>query len=113
MLDVRAIGSSEEIMPLLHIENAVEDYDAWKTAFDKFERLRTDNGVLSYRISRPAGDPHRVYVDLEFTTHDEASAFIPVLEKIWQTPQARAVSSSHSAPEIRDVDEQRTLAGDS
>lgn len=100
-------------MTLLHIENAVEDYDAWKTAFGKFERFRIDNGVLSYRISRREGDTRRVYVDLEFTTRDEAAAFIPLMEKIWQTPQARAVSSSHSTPEIRDIEEQRTLAADS
>jgi hypothetical protein len=100
-------------MPLLHIENVVEDYDAWKAAFDKFERFRMDNGVLSYRVCRPANDQHRVYVELEFTTHEEASAFIPVLEKIWRTPQAQAVSSTHGTPEIRDVEQQRALAADS
>lgn len=96
-------------MPTLHIQNTVSDYQAWKAAFDKFDRFRADNGVMGYRISRPAGDPTQVYVDLDFTTEEEATAFVAVLAKIWQTPQSQAVSTSHSAPEVREVVEQRAL----
>ena len=96
-------------MHTLHIDNKVDDYEVWKAAFDRFDRVRRDGGVLAYRIARHADDPRQVYVDLDFTTRDEARAFIEVLAKIWRTPQSRAVLVSHGTPQIHDVTEQRTL----
>jgi hypothetical protein len=98
-------------MSTLHIENTVDDYDAWKAAFDKFDRVRRDNGVLGHRITRAAADPRRVYVDLDFAGRDEALAFVAVLEKIWRTPQSHAVLANHRAPEVRDVAESSTVVG--
>jgi hypothetical protein len=92
-------------MSTLHIENTVDDYSAWKAAFDKFDRVRLDNGVLGYQITRGADDPSQVYVDLDFAGRDEALAFVTVLEKIWRTPQSQAVVGSHRTPEVRDVAE--------
>lgn len=98
-------------MSTLHIENTVDDYDAWKAAFDRFDRLRRDNGVLGYRITRAADDPRRVYVDLDFTGRDAALAFAAVLEKIWRTPQSQAVLADHRAPEVRDIAESANVVG--
>ena len=39
-------------MTTVHIENTVQDFDAWKTNFDKYERFRAEHGVQSYRVSR-------------------------------------------------------------
>ena len=96
-------------MSTLHIHNTVDDYDAWKTAFDKFDRLRQDNGVLAYRITRNAEDPHQVYVDLDFANRDDATAFVHVLERIWRTPQSQAVLTGHHTPQVRDLTEHRNL----
>ncbi|MEU1209469.1 hypothetical protein [Nocardia sp. NPDC005825] len=93
----------------LHIANEVEDYDAWKTAFDKFDRVRRDNGVLAYRITRAEPDNHRVYVDLDFDSRDRAVAFATVLEGIWRTPQSQRVLIGHGAPELRGLAEQQIL----
>jgi hypothetical protein len=98
-------------MSTLHIENTVDDYDAWKAAFDRFDRVRRDNGVLAYRITRAADDPRQVYVDLEFAGRDEARAFVAVLARIWRTPQSQAVLADHRAPEVRDVAESSTVVG--
>ena len=96
-------------MSTLHIQNTVDDYDTWKAAFDKFDRLRRDNGVLGYRITRDTEDPHQVYVDLDFTNRGEAAAFIHILEKIWRTPQSQASLTGHHTPQVRELTEHRTL----
>ena len=65
-------------MTTLHIENTVHDYDAWKGAFDKFDRARRDRGVRSYRISRSQQDDAKVLVDLEFDNATRAEEFARV-----------------------------------
>jgi len=95
-------------MITLHIENKINDYAAWKEAFERYDRARSEHQVLAYRISRPADDPSVVYIDLDFGSRAEATGFIQVLEKIWQSPLSQAVSPSHSAPELRELLEQQT-----
>lgn len=92
-------------MITLHIENTIADYDAWKAAFDRYDRARRDHHVRAYRISRPVDDPATVHVDLDFDTREDAAAFVQVLEKIWQTPLSAAVSTTHAAPELRTLEE--------
>ncbi|GAP31932.1 hypothetical protein NSK11_contig00134-0001, partial [Nocardia seriolae] len=64
----------------LHITHEVTDYDAWKTAFDSYDRVRRDNGVLAYRIAREAPDGKRLHIELDFGTRDQARDFTTVLE---------------------------------
>jgi hypothetical protein len=97
-------------MITLHIENTIEDYDAWKAAFDRYDRARRDHHVLAYRISRPVDDTTKVHIDLDFDTRDDAAGFVQVLEKIWQTPLSAAVSSAHAVPELRTLDEQQVAS---
>lgn len=96
-------------MTTLHIENTVRDYASWQEAFDKFERFRAENGVRSYRICRSAGDPNQITVDLEFASTAAAEAFVPLLERIWSTPQSREQLLAHEAPEILEVLRHRVL----
>lgn len=96
-------------MTTLHIENTVHDFDDWKAAFDKFDRFRADNGVRSYRMSRPLADPATVLVDLEFDSVEVAQKFRGKLEKIWATPQSRAQLVRHSAPLILETCEEKTF----
>lgn len=93
----------------LHIENTVRDYDSWKAVFDKFDRFRVDKGVRSYRLSRDAGQPNRVTIDLDFDSHDEAATYRGALEQIWTTPQSKEQLIEHEAPQILEVVEHRTL----
>lgn len=92
-------------MITLHIENTIADYDAWKAAFDRYDRARRDHHVLGYRISRPVDEPTKVLIDLDFDSRDDATAFVQVLAKIWQTPLSGSVSSAHTAPEVRTLEE--------
>jgi ribosomal protein L35AE/L33A len=96
-------------MPTLHIENTVHDYDAWKAAFDKFERFRADNKMLSYRISRYADDPGRLMVDLEFATTDDAQAYAGKLAQIHATPQSASHLVSTTGPQLVEAVVERTF----
>jgi hypothetical protein len=98
-------------MTTLHIENTLHDYDSWKTAFDKYDRVRADNGVRSLRIHRRADDPQQVLVDLEFDDRAAAEAFTHVLAKIWSSPQSQAELVSHSEPVLLEMVEDRVLTG--
>jgi hypothetical protein len=96
-------------MTTLHIENTLHDYDSWKTAFDKYDRVRADNGVRSYRILRRSDDPQQVVVDLEFDDRGAADAFRKVLAKVWASPRSQALLVAHSEPHVFEVMEDRVL----
>ena len=96
-------------MTTLHIENTLHDFDSWKTTFDKYDRIRADNGVRSYRISRRPDDPQQIVIDLEFDDRSSAEAFTGVLAKIWSSPQSQAELVSHSEPLLLEVVEDRVL----
>ena len=87
-------------MTTVHIENTVHDFDAWKANFDKYERFRAEQGVQSYRVSRSVTDPNEVLVDLEFCDDTAAQAFLPKLEQIMNSPQARTQLTRHSLPRL-------------
>ena len=87
-------------MTTVRIENTIGDFDAWKVNFDKYERFRAEQGVQSYRVSRSLTEPTEVLVDLEFRDETTAQAFLPKLEQIMNSPQARAQLIRHSAPRL-------------
>jgi quinol monooxygenase YgiN len=87
-------------MTTVHIENTVQDFDAWKANFDKYERFRAEQGVQSYRVSRSVTEPDEGLIDLEFCDETAAQAFLPKLEKIMNSPQARTQLTRHSAPRL-------------
>jgi hypothetical protein len=90
-------------MTTVHIENTVQDYDAWKANFDKYERFRAEQGVQSYRVSRCITEPNDVLIDLEFCDEAAAQAFLPKLEQIMSSPQARTQLMRHSVPRLYTV----------
>ncbi|HET7723084.1 MAG TPA: hypothetical protein VFK68_00470 [Propionibacteriaceae bacterium] len=90
-------------MNTLRIENRIHDYDGWKRAFDKFDALRRDKGVLGYRVTRDARDPLHVFIDLDFDSATRAEDFREVLGRIWRTPQSRDQLVDHVEPVVLDV----------
>ena len=87
-------------MTTVHIENTVQDFDTWKVYFDKYERFRAEQGVQSYRVSRGITEPSEVLVDLEFCDETAAQAFLPKLEQIMNSPQARTQLVGHAVPRL-------------
>jgi hypothetical protein len=96
-------------MTTLHLENTLHDYDSWKSVFDKFDRVRADHGVRSYRIRRHADDPLQVVVDLEFDDRATAEAFAGILAKVRATPQSRGELVSYVEPVLLEDVEDRVL----
>jgi len=87
----------------VHIENTVQDFDTWKANFDKYERFRAEQGVQSYRVSRSVTEPNEVLIDLEFLDEMAAQAFLPKLDQIMNSPQARTQLRRHSIPRLYTV----------
>jgi ribosomal protein L35AE/L33A len=87
-------------MTTVHIQNTVQDFDAWKVNFDKYERFRAEQGVQSYRVSRSVTEPNEVLIDLEFRDQTDAQAFLPKLAQIMDSPQAQAQLVRHSVPRL-------------
>lgn len=98
-------------MTTLHIENTVHDFDAWKTAFDKYDRFRADHGVRSYRIRCRPDDRRQIAIDLEFDDRETAETFVGLLARIWSSPQSQAELVSHSEPMLLEDVEERVLSG--
>lgn len=106
MADLTIIDDSGPMTATLHIENTVRDYNSWKLAFDKFDRLRVDGGVRHQRVSRRVEDPNAVVIDLDFDTIEEADTFLIRLQKVWTSPQSQAELTHHATADIREVLEQ-------
>jgi heme-degrading monooxygenase HmoA len=62
-------------MPLLLIRHKVEDYAAWKAAFDEHGTARRANGSQGGRLFRGAADPNEVVVLLGWDDLDRARWF--------------------------------------
>lgn len=62
-------------MPTLHVEHAVSDFDAWKSAFDEQGDERHRHGVLGHRVQRPVDDPAYVLIELDFASEAAAARF--------------------------------------
>ena len=74
-------------MATLRIEHPITDFSTWRAAFDRFERVRADGGVLATRISRAVDDDKYVLIDLDFTTVEQAQQFEQFLRtRVWSTP---------------------------
>ncbi|HEX6873890.1 MAG TPA: hypothetical protein VF163_22545 [Micromonosporaceae bacterium] len=74
-------------MITLHIEHAITDFSTWKQAFDRFEDMRRDGGVLRHRVYLATDDDRYVIIHLDFSTGDEAAKFLDLLTtRVWSTP---------------------------
>jgi hypothetical protein len=103
-------GPDAGAMTTLHVENTVNDYEAWKETFDKFDRARRDRGMRSYRLTRDHEDPQKVIVDMEFDSTTRAEEFREFLRGVIATPQAQGHLVEHRPIVILDVMEERQLS---
>jgi hypothetical protein len=95
-------------MTTLHIEHAITDYGVWKSAFDHFAELRRQSGVKHHRVLRPADDPAYIIVSLDFSTAEEAGAFLEFLHaKVWSSPESAPALAGTPQTRILDLCEER------
>jgi hypothetical protein len=94
-------------MPVVQIEQAIRDFEAWKAAFDRDPVGREASGVRAYEIYRPVDDPNHIAVDLEFDELGKAEAFKVSLEALWRSPAAAPALGDAPRARIVDVVERR------
>ncbi|HEY2594530.1 MAG TPA: hypothetical protein VGK33_11575 [Chloroflexota bacterium] len=83
-MDVVRARAYGRLMPTLHIEHPITDYDTWRAAFDGLIDARRKAGVVSGRVARPVDDPHYIVLGLDFDTTEHATAFLRFLEtQVW------------------------------
>jgi hypothetical protein len=70
-------------MTVLRIQHRIQNFEAWKKAFDGDPIGREKKGVKRYRVCRPADDPRMVIVDLEFDNLKDAEFALEALKKLW------------------------------
>jgi heme-degrading monooxygenase HmoA len=58
----------------------VDDFDAWKSAYDSFAPVQKERGVLQHHVWRSQEDPHLVAVVHTFESPAEAKAFFDASE---------------------------------
>jgi len=98
-------------VPILQIEHAVRDFDAWKQAFDSDPVGREQGGVRRYRVLRPIDDPNYIVVDLEFDTPGEAEAFREALRGLWRRVEAAGLVESPQARIVEEVERKEYQSG--
>lgn len=76
-------------MATLHIEHAITDLPTWLGAFARFEEARQKAGVRTHRVSQPVDDDKYIYVELDFDSVEQATAFQRFLQtNVWASAQA-------------------------
>lgn len=78
-------------MAVLHIENPVANFDAWRQAFDRDPIDRAGMGVRRDRIMHPVDDERYVIVHLEFDTEAEANISLDALRGLWSQVQGSLI----------------------
>ncbi len=87
-------------MSMLVIQHPVKDFQAWKNAFDSDPAGRAKNGVTRHAIYRPHDNSNYVVVTLEFSSREQAQAFLdhPAMRQAWKSflgLEAETLSGSH------------------
>ena len=62
-------------MTRLFIRHSVDDYATWRKAYDDFDAVRSQMGVIDKAVYRTAGDPNNVTVTHDFDTLAKAKGF--------------------------------------
>lgn len=97
-------------MYVINFWHTVADYPAWKRMFDSDPLGREASGVRSHTLTRPVDDEQTVVGQLEFDTREEADAFAPRLQEVWNGPGRDTVSNA--GLRISEVLERRESRGE-
>jgi hypothetical protein len=77
-------------MVTLFVRHAVEDYAAWRKAYDAFAPVQQANGVMAEAVYQAVDNPNDVTVTHEFATLEAAHAF-GKMEELRKAMQAGGV----------------------
>lgn len=94
-------------MVILHIEHPVQNFAAWKQAFDSDPVNRKQSGVRRYYVLRPIDNPNYAIIDLEFDTRAQAEVLLAAMRQVWSRVQGTLIENP--IVRISDVVESTTL----
>lgn len=63
-------------MALLTVQHTVQDYGAWRAAYDTLEEVQRDWGVTAASVHQLAGAPDVVLILRHFATTAQAQGFL-------------------------------------
>lgn len=86
---------------------AVEDFEAWKSAFDRFDSFRTDHGQQGYQVFQNVDDPTEAVVLFEWTDDEDPRAFFASEEMRERLAEA-GVKGRPELTELEFVDQKST-----
>ncbi|WP_457965940.1 hypothetical protein M1E17_05310 [Arthrobacter sp. D1-29] len=91
-------------MATLRIDLEVRDYDLWRNAFEKDAGGRQRSGARSYRIFRPVDNEHRVMLDIDFDSVQNAGTFLDILRtKVWPSPEKSPAKMGEATTHILEM----------
>ena len=93
-------------MTTLHIQHDVQDFAAWKHAFDQNPLRRDRCGVTRYVMYRAVAEPRMVFVQMTFEKREDAEAYLLGLERM--LPSVDDAAGFGSVPQAWLLDEIET-----
>jgi len=75
-METRAASRSELPVAAVVINHDVEDYAAWKRAFDRHAAVRREAGIFAAHVNQDADNPNRLSVYLAAADRAKLAAFI-------------------------------------
>ncbi len=63
-------------MAWIHVHHRVQDYNQWKAVYDKTAEYKRHEGWKRYRIYQVAGDRNDLIVMEQFSTLEQAQAYV-------------------------------------
>lgn len=66
-------------MVYLHVKATVDDYAAWKSAFEGYHSARAEYGATGYQLFQATDSPEEITVLIEFDEEENARAWTEFL----------------------------------
>lgn len=86
---------------------AVEDFDEWKSAFERFGSFRTDHGQQGYQFFQNVDDPNEVVVLFEWADDEDPRAFF-ASEEMRERMDEAGVKGRPEMTELEFIDQKST-----
>lgn len=85
----------------------MEDFEAWKSAFDRFDSFRTDHGQQGYQVFQSVDDPNEAVVLFEWADDEDPRAFFASEEMRERLAEA-GVKGRPELTELEFIDQKST-----
>jgi hypothetical protein len=106
----RPLQRKESIpMPYLLVRSKVQDFDAWKTAYDGHAPARAQAGLTEVQLLRSVADPNDVVILFEADDVSRARAFVGS-DDLKQAMQAAGVIGTPEFLELEQAERGRPAA---